>query len=76
MGKKFWVFWKNIARRIAIIQTAIILTLFYFLMIGAFAAIIKLLRKDLLDKRWKKNRSFWKAKEKMTVTVETAKRQF
>jgi len=76
MGKKIWVFWKKFARRVAIIQTSVILTLFYFLMIGIFALVIKLLRKDLLDKKWKQNKSFWKEKEKMIATLEAARRQF
>lgn len=76
MGKQIWVFWKKFARRVAFIQTTIILTLFYFLMIGIFAIVIKLLRKDLLDKRWKQNKSFWKDKEKMLATLEAARRQF
>lgn len=76
MGKNFWVFWKKFARRLAIIQTGIILTLFYFLMIGFFALVVKLLRKDLLDKRWRQNKSFWKDKEKMLATLEAARRQF
>ncbi len=75
MSNKIWAFWKKLARRLAIVQTTIILTLFYFLMIGIFALVIKLLRKDLLDKKWKKNKSFWKDK-KMLVTLENAKRQF
>lgn len=76
MWKRIWFFWKKLAHRLAIIQTTIILTLFYFLMLGVFALVIKLLRKDLLDKRWKKNRSFWKDKGKVLVTMESAKRQF
>lgn len=76
MGKKFWVFWKKFAHRLAIIQTTIILTLFYFLMIGVFALVAKLLGKDLLDKKWKQNKSFWKEKEKLSMAVENARRQF
>ena len=76
MSNKIWIFWKRLAGRLAIIQTAVILTFFYFLVIGPFAMIIKLLRKDLLDKKWKQNKSFWKEKEKMYVTLKSAKRQF
>ncbi|EQB63099.1 MAG: hypothetical protein RBG1_1C00001G0678 [candidate division Zixibacteria bacterium RBG-1] len=76
MGKKFWAFWKKFAHRLAIIQTTIILTLFYFLMISVFALVIKLLRKDLLDKKWKQKKSFWKGKEKLSVAIENARRQF
>ena len=76
MRQKIWAFWKRFAHRLAIIQTTIILTLFYFLMIGIFALAAKLLRKDLLDKRWRKNKSFWKEKEKMLATLEAARRQF
>lgn len=68
--------WKKFARRLAIIQTTIILSLFYFLMLGILAVVIKFLRKDLLDKKWKKNKSFWMEKEKVSIDMESAKRQF
>ncbi len=76
MSKKLWAFWKKFARSLAIIQTTVTLTIFYFLMIGISALIVKLLRKDLLDRKWKQNKSFWKEKEKMLVTIENAGRQF
>jgi len=76
MRQKIWSFWKKFAHRLAIIQTTIILTLFYFLMIGVFALVAKLLGKDLLDKKWKQNKSFWKEKEKPAVAIENARRQF
>ncbi len=76
MWNKIWLFWKKFARRLAIIQTTVILTLFYFLMVGIFALVAKLLGKDLLDKKWKQNKSFWKEKEKLSVAVENARRQF
>ncbi len=76
MSNKIWAFWKRFARKLAIIQTTVILTIFYFLVMGIFAAVIKLLRKDLLDKKWKQNKSFWKEKEKTFPTLESAKRQF
>jgi len=73
---RFWVKWKAFSRRLAKIQTIILLTLFYFTLFGFYALILKLLGKDLLDKNWKKNKSFWMEKPSQEESLERAKRQF
>ena len=74
--RRAWTKWKRFARRVARVQTFIILTLFYFTLFALWAVILKLLGKDLLDKRWKNDKSFWIAKEKYKIDLESAKRQF
>lgn len=72
---RLWAKWKAFSRKLAKIQTIILLTLFYFTLFGFYALLLKPFRKDLLDKRWKKNKSFWMKKPIQEVTLETAKRQ-
>ena len=46
--KALWQGWKRIAHKIGVVQTFIIMTVFYFLVIGPSALIAALLGKDLL----------------------------
>jgi len=71
-----WHRWKKIALKIAKVQTVIILTLFYFTLFGLYALALKLAGKDLLEKKWKQNQSFWKDREKLPADMESARRQF
>ncbi|OGC78648.1 MAG: hypothetical protein A2Z27_00085 [candidate division Zixibacteria bacterium RBG_16_50_21] len=73
---RVWLKWKALALRIARVQTLVLLSLFYFTIFGLYALILRLLGRDLLDKKWPKNKSFWKNREKLTVDLESAKHQF
>ena len=74
---KLWSGIKAFSKKVAYVQAIIILTLFYFLVIGLFSIIIRLLGKDLLNKKWKdKKASHWVKKEKVEVNLENARRQF
>ena len=75
--KKTWSGIKSFSRKVAYVQSIIILTLFYFLMIGPFSVVIRILGKDLLNKKWKdKKKSYWIKKEKLEVNLENTRRQF
>jgi hypothetical protein len=71
-----WHRWKKVALKIARAQAVMLLTLFYFTLFGLYALALKLAGKDLLEKKWKQNQSFWKDKEKLPVDMESARRQF
>jgi len=74
---KLWSGIKAFSKKVAHVQAIIILTLFYFIVIGLFSLIIRLLGKDLLNKKWKdKKESYWVKKEKVEVNLENARRQF
>lgn len=74
---KLWSGIKAFSKKVAYVQAIIILTLFYFIVIGLFSLIIRLLGKDLLNKKWKdKKVSYWMQKEKVEVNLENARRQF
>lgn len=51
--RKLWSGIKAFSRKVAYVQAVIILTLFYFIVIGFFSLIIRLLGQDLLNKKWK-----------------------
>jgi hypothetical protein len=75
--KTIWAGIKAFSKKIAHVQAIIILTLFYFLVIGLFSVIIRLLGRDLLNKKWKDNKtSYWTEKEKTEINLEIARRQF
>ena len=57
---KIWQGWKRIARTVAKVNSYIILTLFYFLIIGPIALIKKII--DLFSKKVSEE-SYWVSKE-------------
>ena len=72
-----WSGTKAFSKKVAYVQAIIILTLFYFIVIGLFSVIIRLLGKDLLNKNWKDGKpSYWIEKEKAEINLENARRQF
>jgi len=80
---KLWSGIKAFSKKVAYVQSIIILTLFYFMIIGLFSIFIKLLGKDLLNKKWNdkkksflKVHSYWIKKEKIEINLENARRQF
>lgn len=58
--RPFYRAWMVFAHFIGRINTAILLTLFYFLFLGIAKVVTLLGRKDLLDTRWKDRSSYWK----------------
>jgi hypothetical protein len=75
--KTIWSGIKAFSKKVAYVQAIIILTLFYFLVIGLFSIVIRLVGKDLLNKKWKdKKTSYWIEKEKVEINLENARRQF
>jgi uncharacterized membrane protein YqhA len=76
LWQTIWQAWKKLALKIAKAQTILLLTLFYFTIFGLYAFFIKLFRQDPLDKKWKKQKSFWIKKPDYKTDLESAKRQF
>lgn len=78
--KKFflliWRGWKAVAHALGIVNTKILLTVAYFIIIAIGAGLTRLFGADLLDKRRKKKDSFWSVREPVEVTIESCKRQF
>ncbi|MBD3256811.1 hypothetical protein GF377_00160 [candidate division GN15 bacterium] len=50
--KKIWAWWKPVARKIGRVQTRVLVTLFYWLVITPVGAIMRLFGWDPLRTRW------------------------
>ena len=74
--KKIWAGWKFIAHKIGVFNTKLLLTITYFLMISLISLVVRLLGRDLLDKRFRPRPSYWHPKEPVTVDLERCRRQF
>lgn len=68
--------WKWFAAKLSIVQTFLILTLVYSLVIGITALIARLLRRDLLDRRLRNQPTFWHARQDLPGTIESCRHQF
>lgn len=76
LGKKLYKLWMSFAKRLAIVNTTILLSIVYVFLIGFGALIIKLIRKDLLKHRFGKTNSYWQSKTPVEHTIEQARHQF
>ena len=78
--KKFfgllWKGWKKFAHVLGIVNTRILLTLTYFIILFLVALFPRLFGRDLLDRRMKPKKSYYHDREQETVTLEMCKRQF
>jgi hypothetical protein len=75
--KPAYIIWMKLAFILSWINTRIILTVIFYLFITPAAVILKILRKDLLDKKIDKTRqSYWLAKETAGQPPINYERQF
>ncbi len=68
--------WMAFARGLAKIQTAILLTLIYIIAVGPLAIIARLARRDLLGLRRSQGDTYGMPVERITLTLEGARKQF
>lgn len=61
--KRLYQGWLKFAHLIGRVNTAILLTIFYFLFLGITKLVTILLRKDLLDERLRDRGSYWRKRE-------------
>ena len=69
-------YWLAFGHAIGVITTPILLFLVYTLAIGPTRLAALVAGKDLLDRRMKRESSFWKTKEPCSHTVDEARHQF
>lgn len=78
--KKFlsllWLGWKKFAHVLGIINTKILLTITYLIVIALAALFVRLMGKDLLDRRMKPAASYWHERDQQEVTLESVRRSF
>lgn len=68
--------WMAFAHAVGWFNTRVLLTLTYLIVIGIPAIIVKLFRKDLLNRKWRTEVSYWVAKEKTGHSIGQARHQF
>ncbi len=76
--KIIWRWWQRFAHRLGVINTHVLLFLFYFFILGLFGLVIRLLRSDLLDKNLPKQpvTTFWQGRTVETGNLAQFKHQF
>jgi len=76
IGSQIYKGWMLFARALAFVNTRILLTLFFLVVIGPVALITKLLGKDFLQRHIDSSPTFWQPKDATEHTLENATRQF
>jgi hypothetical protein len=71
-----WRGWKKFAHGLGIVNTKILLTLTYFIIMAIAAIIAYLVRADLLDRRMRKEASYWRKRERVDISIDACRRQF
>ena len=71
-----WRGWKKFAHGLGIVNTKILLTLTYFLILSVISVIGRLFGADLLDRRMKPKPSYWHKREPADNSIEAGRRQF
>ena len=75
--KPLYVRWMNVAHGIGAVVTGIVLTFLFYAVFGVAGLILRLMRKDLLDREWAPAAaSYWIPKEQATLEKEHYTRQF
>lgn len=69
-------YWLRFARMLGKANAIVFLTVVYFLIIGPGAMLLKLLRKDLLDRKAEERESYWYDKIPFDQDLEKSKHQF
>ncbi len=76
IGKTLYQWWMKFAHALAVVNTTVLLTVVYVLLIGPMSLAIWLFRKDLLRHRIKAEPSFWITKEPASHEIEQSLHQF
>lgn len=75
--RRLYAGWMQIVGRFAYVQTLVILSIFYGLMVGPWGAGAALLRRDLLDKRGlRESGSAWREADTAKPDLDRAQHQF
>ncbi|MDP2886396.1 MAG: SxtJ family membrane protein [Ignavibacteria bacterium] len=69
-------YWMKFARALGKVNAFVLLTLVYFVFIGPTAIVLKILRRDLLDRNAESGSTYWYSKEQEETTLERSERQF
>lgn len=71
-----WTWWKKFAHGLALVQTRIIMTVFYFFFLGIVSLLARLLRANLLDTSFPSSAGAWEQRERGAPDMGSCRRQF
>lgn len=69
-------YWMKFARALGKVNAFVLLTLVYVVFIGPASIVLKILRKDLLNRKAEARSTYWYQKEQEETTLERSERQF
>ena len=69
-------YWMKFARALGKANAFVLLTLVYVVVIGPAAIVLKILRRDLLNRKAEPRFTYWYLKEYEETTLERSERQF
>ena len=75
MGKKLWRGVKRVFHALGLVQNLVLLGVFFFVLFGPMALLIRLFRRDMLALRGGDRKSFWLPRPPEDTSLERAKRQ-
>lgn len=71
-----WRGWKRFARGLGVVNTWILLSLTYFVILSVISVVGRIFGADFLDRRMKPRSSYWHKREPADLSTEAARRQF
>jgi hypothetical protein len=73
-----WLYrqWMRFAHVLSIISTTVLLTVIYVAVIGPVGVLMRAFGKDPLERRWKKDGTYWRVREGSEQTLESVRQQF
>ena len=78
--KKFfsfiWRSWKTFAGVLGVVNTKILLTISYFIIVALVSVPSRIFGADFLDKRLKHKPSYWHDREPVDASVDSCRHQF
>ena len=76
IGSKLYAGWMLFAKALAFVNTRVLLTLVYALVIGPISLFLRIFGKDSLERKFDPSNSYWKRRETASHTIKHAARQF
>mgnify|MGYP001481476597 CR=1 FL=1 len=76
LGRAIKKWWMQFARALGWVNTRLLLSVFYVVILSLPALLLRLFRRDPLRRAFRKDGSYWQDKPPLEHTISRAKRQF
>ena len=76
IGSTAYRWWMAFAHALGYVNTKVLLTVFYVLVLGPVWLICTIVRIDFLDRRWRRGTTYWRKKEPTDHTPAASRHQF